>query len=171
MYEFRCTRKATATDQGYYIEASSEEEAIAKMATKFPDEVSIGFVAEVWKDLSPVPTPSKPQQGISNSGAVFKPKIAPNKLVANLGLDEARKNQALSILQLFIDLNISIKKGKMRNDIKQWILTDPDGNKAGLYLGSGFGWALDGVKPNQELKGFFDMDFETFLVDNDIDFE
>lgn len=58
--EFRCTRNApyshqclghddSSARQGYYIIASSQEEAWEKMASRFPKETDEGFTVEEWQ--------------------------------------------------------------------------------------------------------------------------
>lgn len=58
--EYRCTRNALYSHdcighndltarQGYYIWASSKEEAWEKMATRFPEETSEGFTVQEWE--------------------------------------------------------------------------------------------------------------------------
>ena len=58
--EFRCTRNAPyfhqclghdnlSASQGYYITASSQEEAWEKMASRFPKETGEGFTVEEWQ--------------------------------------------------------------------------------------------------------------------------
>ncbi len=58
--EYRCTRNAlythdcighddTTARQGYYIWASSFEEAWQKMAVRFPEEISEGFTIQEWE--------------------------------------------------------------------------------------------------------------------------
>jgi len=103
-----------------------------------------------------------------------KPKTKTTKEAARdclkgIDLDAEKAHQAFQIIELFLLCGVKVKKGANQKDIKQWILTDTEGNKAGLYLGSGFGWSLDGLKVDQELTGFFDMDFDCWLSDNDID--
>jgi hypothetical protein len=60
--EFRCTRNAlylhdcTGRDdirerQGYYIWASSAEEAWEKMAVRFPEETEAGFTVQEWESF------------------------------------------------------------------------------------------------------------------------
>ncbi len=92
-------------------------------------------------------------------------------LIKCVVLDESRAKEALQIIELFLSCHIKVTKGVMQPDIKQWILRDKDGNKAGLYLGSGFGWSLDGLRVDQELAGFFDMDLNDFLACNDIEID
>jgi hypothetical protein len=62
MKEYRCTRNQPYLDpkcfgfadmaarQGYYLKAESENEALAQMAQLFPNEVSVGFTAQEWKN-------------------------------------------------------------------------------------------------------------------------
>ena len=61
--EFRCTRNAPYSHQclghndllsreGYYITASSQEEAWEKMARRFPEEASAGFTVQEWEGLN-----------------------------------------------------------------------------------------------------------------------
>lgn len=61
--EYRCTRNATYSHkcighddltarQGYYIKASSEEEALQKMAVRFPEEMSYGFTVQEWQGFN-----------------------------------------------------------------------------------------------------------------------
>jgi hypothetical protein len=58
--EYRCTRNALYTHdclghdditarQGYYIKADSAEEALEKMAIRFPEEVNEGFTVQEWE--------------------------------------------------------------------------------------------------------------------------
>lgn len=60
MKEYRCTRNASyshqclgrddlSARQGYYIMASSQEEAWEKMAVRFPEETGEGFTVEQWQ--------------------------------------------------------------------------------------------------------------------------
>ncbi len=60
MQEYRCTRNAPYTHdcighdditarQGYYIKANSAEEALEKMAARFPEEVNEGFTVQEWE--------------------------------------------------------------------------------------------------------------------------
>lgn len=59
--EYRCTRNwcyaqgtlgatDTSARQGHYIQAETKEEALARMAEKFPDEKEAGFTAELWRE-------------------------------------------------------------------------------------------------------------------------
>jgi len=61
--EYRCTRNASYSHdcigkndptvrQGYYIQAQSREEALEKMAIRFPEEVKQGFTVEEWKSFN-----------------------------------------------------------------------------------------------------------------------
>ena len=63
--EFRCTRNASyshqclghndlSARQGYYIMATSKEEAWEKMATRFPEETSEGFTVQEWESFNVV---------------------------------------------------------------------------------------------------------------------
>ncbi len=63
MTEYRCTRNASYTGdckgrdditarQGYYIHASSEEEAWQQMALRYPNETAAGFTVQDWSDRS-----------------------------------------------------------------------------------------------------------------------
>jgi hypothetical protein len=58
--EYRCTRNALYTHdclghdditarQGYYLWASSKEEAWQKMAVRFPEETNEGFTVQEWE--------------------------------------------------------------------------------------------------------------------------
>lgn len=58
--EYRCTRNAlyshdclghndTRARQGFYIMASSQEEAWEKMACRFPEETNEGFTVDEWQ--------------------------------------------------------------------------------------------------------------------------
>ena len=61
--EYRCTRNASYTGncsgrdditarQGYYIHAHSEEEAWQQMASRYPDETTLGFSIQDWSEHS-----------------------------------------------------------------------------------------------------------------------
>ena len=61
--EFRCTRNAPYSHQclghddllcreGYYIMASSQEEAWEKMAYRFSEETSAGFTVQEWEGFN-----------------------------------------------------------------------------------------------------------------------
>ncbi len=61
--EYRCTRNALYTHdcighddisarQGYYIKALDTEEALEKMATRFPEEVNEGFTIQEWEGFN-----------------------------------------------------------------------------------------------------------------------
>ena len=63
MQEYRCTRNAPYTHncigrddltarQGYYIQASSAEEAWERMAIRYPEETSIGFTVQDWEGFN-----------------------------------------------------------------------------------------------------------------------
>ncbi len=63
--EYRCTRNASYSHdyigrddltarQGYYIQASSAEEAWEKMAIRFPEETSVGFTIQDWEGFNVV---------------------------------------------------------------------------------------------------------------------
>ncbi len=65
MQEYRCTRNALYTHdcigydditarQGYYIQASSAEEAWERMAIRFPEETSVGFTVQDWEGVNVV---------------------------------------------------------------------------------------------------------------------
>ncbi len=43
-----------STRQGYYIQASSAEEAWEKMAIRFPEETSVGFTVQDWEGFNVV---------------------------------------------------------------------------------------------------------------------
>ena len=61
--EYRCTRNASYSHQclghddltvrqGYYITATSSEEAWDKMAARFPEEAKEGFTVEEWEGFN-----------------------------------------------------------------------------------------------------------------------
>ena len=61
--EYRCTRNASYTcdctgrddvtaRQGYYIHAHSEEEAWQQMASRYPEETTLGFTIQDWSEHS-----------------------------------------------------------------------------------------------------------------------
>lgn len=63
--EYRCTRNAsyshdcigrddTTARQGYYIQASSAEEAWQRMAIRFPEETNAGFTVQDWEGFNVV---------------------------------------------------------------------------------------------------------------------
>ncbi|KJH70298.1 hypothetical protein UH38_19285 [Aliterella atlantica CENA595] len=63
--EYRCTRNASYSHdcighddltarQGYYIQASSAEEAWEKMAARFPEETKEGFTVQEWEGFDVV---------------------------------------------------------------------------------------------------------------------
>ncbi len=65
MQEYRCTRNAPYTHncigrddltarQGYYIQASSAEEAWERMAIRYPEETSVGFTVQDWQGFNVV---------------------------------------------------------------------------------------------------------------------
>lgn len=65
MKEYRCTRNALyahdcighddiTARQGYYIQASSADEAWEKMAIRFPEEVVEGFTVQDWEGFNVV---------------------------------------------------------------------------------------------------------------------
>ena len=65
MQEYRCTRNALYTHdcigrddltarQGYFIQASSAEEAWERMAIRYPEETSIGFTVQDWEGFNVV---------------------------------------------------------------------------------------------------------------------
>ena len=61
--EYRCTRNASYSHdcigrddltarQGYYIHASSTEQAWEKMAIRFPQETTVGFTVQYWEGFN-----------------------------------------------------------------------------------------------------------------------
>ena len=71
MPEYRCTRNALYTHdcigrdditarQGYYIQASSAEEAWQRMAIRFPEETIAGFTVQDWEGFNVVIEEVKP---------------------------------------------------------------------------------------------------------------
>lgn len=95
-----------------------------------------------------------------------------NALSKGVDLPSHRLTEFRQIADLMLAVGWELKKGKMRSDIKQWVITAKDGSKGGLYLGSGTGWSLDSLKPNEELKGDLECIYlEEWLSDNGVEIE
>ena len=70
--EYRCTRNRLYRDDpdpndlgarlGHYIRANTPEEALKKMAEKFPKEIEEGFTVHEWTDLDEIPSVDSNQQ-------------------------------------------------------------------------------------------------------------
>lgn len=79
------------------------------------------------------------------------------------------------IIDLFVALGCTVREGKKNQYIQCWELTDKEGNKAGLYLGTEFTMGPLRVK-DRPLAGRFESyddrtNFVDFLACNDIHLE
>lgn len=73
MKEYRCTRNASyshqclgrddlSARQGYYIMASSQEEAWEKMAVRYPEETKEGFTVQEWQGFDVTVVEVRPEE-------------------------------------------------------------------------------------------------------------